>query len=156
MCSHQEKHSEVILAVMGGPQAVLPIIGEDSSRIDEMYSGWTILHVAVRLQNNEVVQFLCNRGADVNIVSPTLFNTTPLHMAVLLGLQDIVKILLERDGVDLNKIDGLGRTCLHIASEKGHEGIANLLIQRGAQVSPVRDRAIQCCTVLLEVERRIS
>lgn len=59
---------------------------------------------------------------------------TSLHLAVLRGMVELVKLLAERGG-DVKVKDGLGNTPLHNAFWKGEAEIARFLIARGA--SPV-------------------
>ena len=46
---------------------------------------------------------------DVNLADRT--GRTPLYMAILNNLDEIVKLLLEHGGVDLNKADDSGTVC---------------------------------------------
>lgn len=63
-----------------------------------------------------------------NIYSPT----TPLHIAMRNGQQEVVNWLLER-GIDINAVDSKN-TLLH-ATLFGRPGLAKYLIQRGANIN---------------------
>jgi len=60
---------------------------------------------------------------------------TALHFAVYLpGYLDVVKTLL-KNGADVNDVNDLEETSLHIALGQGHVDVAKLLIQNGADVN---------------------
>ena len=52
---------------------------------------------------------------------------TPLGWAARNGHEGVVRILLERDDVDINKSNKCGWTPLHSAAKLGHEGMVKLL-----------------------------
>ena len=51
------------------------------------------------------------------------------------GQKNIVKLLLERGGIDLNRRDAEGNTALHYACRKGYRDLAVLLLEKGADAS---------------------
>jgi ankyrin repeat domain-containing protein 50 len=56
-------------------------------------------------------------------------NLTGLIIASYFGLERVVKLLLEIDGVDLNSTDDTyGRSALSWAAENGHEAVVKLLL----------------------------
>ena len=57
-----------------------------------------------------------------------------LVVVALNGLETILKIILDAESVDLEKKDSDGRTALIWASLEGHEKIANMLLDQGADV----------------------
>ncbi|KAG5747902.1 hypothetical protein H9Q72_014013 [Fusarium xylarioides] len=69
---------------------------------------------------------------------------TALHVAALLGLDPLLKWLLEKDqravGFKIDKRDTTGSTALHWAARNGHVGTVRTLIDRGAVVD-VTDNA---------------
>ena len=63
------------------------------------------------------------------------------------GQKSIVKILLERGGIDLNRRDAEGNTALHYVCRLGFRDLAALLLDRGAdgakrRSTPPPERAI--------------
>lgn len=73
---------------------------------------------------------LLKLGANPNIFDKK-FEATPLFAAAQNGNFKIVKLLLEVDGIDVNKgLDKYGTTPLYIAIQEGHKNIAWLLIQQ--------------------------
>ena len=86
--------------------------------------GRTPLLLAAYNGHEGLVEILFGRG-DVN---PTSQIRTEHHFGGLLGVTTrVVKILLERDDVNLNKIDECSQTPLQKAIEKGHAGVITLL-----------------------------
>ena len=59
---------------------------------------------------------------------------TSLTVTSFLGLQTLVKLLLEEHGVEVNFTGGEGRTSLTWAAEHGHVDVVQLLLQRGAKI----------------------
>ena len=73
----------------------------------------------------------------------SLLGQTPLHVAAEKGFVDVVRVLVQRMGVDLDVPDDAGWTALHWASairrEKGAEAcdIVKILLDAGAEVGAV-------------------
>ncbi|EDO45485.1 predicted protein, partial [Nematostella vectensis] len=56
---------------------------------------------------------------------------TPLHIAVVYGHWEIVKLLLD-EGADVEAQTKNGYQPLHLAAQYGHKIIIEILLQRGA------------------------
>ena len=56
------------------------------------------------------------------------------------GQKNIVKILLERGDIDLNRRDAEGNTALHYACREGFRDLVVLLLEKGADASSVNHR----------------
>ena len=54
--------------------------------------------------------------------------------------KNIVKILLERGGIDLNRRDAEGNTPLHSVSREGYRDLVVLLLEKGADASSANNR----------------
>jgi ankyrin repeat protein len=82
-----------------------------------------------------VARLLIERGADVDLVSDTGF--TPLMGAIQNGHEQVARLLLDC-GALLEKVRaGDGFTALAIAAVAGRPGLIKLLLERGADPSPV-------------------
>ena len=70
----------------------------------------------------EMVQFLLDKGADVNGYT-NAFKLTPLMMAASFGNEAVVRLLIEK-GAEVNARDSAGHTVLDKAEEPtlGHDG----------------------------------
>lgn len=68
----------------------------------------------------------CRR--DVNVSTKRLHGT-PLTSAAFSGNQDVVKFLLTRPDIDVNKKDGFGQDALYYSKQNGHHKIVELLLQ---------------------------
>jgi ankyrin repeat protein len=57
---------------------------------------------------------------------------TSLHLAAFRERKDIVRLLLQQEGIDVNAVDRYGQTPLYLAIEKGSDEIVELLWKKGA------------------------
>lgn len=102
---------------------------------DDIYSTYTnakrtMLHLAAACGSTRLARyFLIWHYFHVN--QPTLFNDTPLHVAVENGQLNMVQFLLER-GANPNAMNDWRQTPLHLAARGNSEEIANLLIEYDA------------------------
>jgi len=105
----------------------------DLARYDkEAYT--SILYAGVCSGNKELVQYLVDKGANVNAQTPG--HETALHQAAWKGAYEIVNVLVE-NGAKLNiahKTSG-GLSPLHCAAENGHISIVKYLLEKGAKLS---------------------
>lgn len=109
--------------------------------------GWTPLFEAVAHGRHEVVKLLLNtNGVDVN-ARERQYRRSPLSFAAGYGLKgqdgqplpfstaahvydEIVKLLLDTDQIDVNARDRFGRTPLIEAAAYGHEEVVKLLLSK--------------------------
>lgn len=108
--------------------------------------GLTPLHIACLFGREELALTLINASAEIDTRAPArLFvGCTPLHFATWRGMATVVTALLDR-GADIHSLteavcDTAGwqagmKEPLHYACACGHEGVARLLIERGASIS---------------------
>ena len=89
----------------------------------------TPLHWAARSGSSRCVQWLLQRGGDVD--ARTVTDRTPLHLAAERGNVDAVWVLAE-NGADLDAQDKKGRTPLHRAAYEGKLAAAEALMSLGA------------------------
>jgi len=75
--------------------------------------GWPVLHHASRASHIEVVCYLLDQGADINIVD--IFDWTIVYQECLNGHLEMVELLVSR-GADLTITTHKGGTPLMIAS----------------------------------------
>lgn len=133
----------LVQAVRKGRDAILPIIGEDSSNINEVHpNGYTLLQIAVCEGSKDIVQFLFDRGASVDLKDHD-YNAqhdykdhdgnTLLHLAVGAGSIDVVKYLLDL-GADVDATNGIGWCVLLVAVSAEQEDIVKLLMERGCRL----------------------
>jgi len=63
------------------------------------------------------------------------YHWTPLRKASDSGQLEVVRLLLQHAGAQVNAADALGWTPLHLASFKGHDKAAQLLLENAANVN---------------------
>jgi tetratricopeptide (TPR) repeat protein len=86
--------------------------------------GLTPLHVAIGLNNVDIVRLLLTLGADVKAASDD--GTTPLHWAAFMNARDVVALLIEK-GADANVRDRKGQTPLQVALNENAREVVALL-----------------------------
>ncbi|AIY41328.1 Ankyrin repeat [Collimonas arenae] len=90
-------------------------------------TGWTALHYAASIGNDEIVQMLLDASAYIDAGSPN--NTTPIMMAARAGKILTVKLLLD-SGADVTLKNDVGMTAIDLAKKFDHNDIADGLTQR--------------------------
>ncbi|KAF7706002.1 KN motif and ankyrin repeat domain-containing protein 4-like isoform X1 [Silurus meridionalis] len=99
--------------------------------------GQTPLHLAVRHGRASTVRLLLAHGANVNAQDQA--GTTALISACDRGHADVVRILLQDPGCDVNLTDKGSRSALSLATQASHTEIADLLKARSTNTK-VQDK----------------
>ncbi|OKL59227.1 hypothetical protein UA08_05906 [Talaromyces atroroseus] len=100
-------------------------------RYNSQHNNSSALLWAVRYGNLSTAKLSIQGGANTNVRGRN--GRTPLCAAVRKGHEDIVKLLLEDDNVDVNCRDRYGgQTPLTLAAMHGRETVARLLLETGA------------------------
>jgi ankyrin repeat protein len=100
---------------------------------------WTALRWAAAGGQNEIVELLIAKGADVNAKDYRV-RRTPLHSAAAHGHKEVAKLLII-NGADVNAkglnplIETQSGTPLHQAARNGQKEVIELLITSGADVN---------------------
>uniref|UniRef100_A0A8C3ATL5 Sosondowah ankyrin repeat domain family member Ab n=1 Tax=Cyclopterus lumpus TaxID=8103 RepID=A0A8C3ATL5_CYCLU len=83
----------------------------------DFMSGFTALHWAAKNGNSEMIHHIVDisrkRGTYVNINSKAHGGYTPLHVAAMHGHSDVMVLLLQRYGANVNERDHDGKKALH-------------------------------------------
>ncbi len=104
------------------------LIEKDPSLVNTEYRTLLPLTVAVFYGDLKVVRLLLSQGADVNACT---HGETPIMTAAYMGNEDMVRLLMEYTP-DLTKIYPYAQlTACGIAAIRGHESIAQLLLNVG-------------------------
>lgn len=100
--------------------------------------GYTLFHAFVQQGNELAVNFLIEKGADVN--ATTREGITALHVAIKCCNESLARLLME-SGADIAIADALGRTSLILAVKSGSIGIGivRLLLEMKADIE-ARDK----------------
>ncbi|XP_052802681.1 rabankyrin-5-like isoform X2 [Mya arenaria] len=92
--------------------------------------GRNFLHIAILNKDIESVLFLISVHANVTSRVQDSKHLAPLHMAVDVGSEIIVRNLLLA-GAEVNALTNQKQTSLHIASSKDHSVICTILLENG-------------------------
>lgn len=65
-------------------------------------------------------------------ISNIILGSSPIHMGSFMGHTDIVKLLVNKMSMEINKINENGSTPLFLSCEQGHEDIVRILMENGA------------------------
>jgi ankyrin repeat protein len=137
-------------AASGGHLDVVQLLLENRADVNaSIFEGDLEPPLFVAASNNfpEVVKVLLGNGADVNAPGPDIRDSdrggmTPFQEAISKGHKEVVKLLLDTDGVDIDQAweewwkDG-ERTPLQHAVNKGHKEIEDMLRKKGAKDIPL-------------------
>lgn len=91
----------------------------------------TLLHVAARLGDVDLVTFFMGYGVEIDPVNTS--GETPLHLATARAELCVVKLLYEL-GANLNSVDSQGESPLMIACRRGSSSLARYLVETKADV----------------------
>ncbi|KAK3597127.1 hypothetical protein CHS0354_038046 [Potamilus streckersoni] len=105
--------------------------GADVTVKDE--EGKTALHYCADNLETQCAEMLLEADTTLlNIQDEQMY--TPMHMAVLAGNENLLKLLIER-GADIHCLDENYHTLVHLATASGHPKILEILIQHEADLS---------------------
>lgn len=114
----------MIAVYKGNKRAVEALLGKNA---EVNKPGWTALHYAAAIGDNDVVQRLLDKSAYIDAESPN--KTTPIMMAARGGHILTVKLLLE-EGADATLKNDQGLTAIDLARKYEHEDIVEGLTYR--------------------------
>ncbi|KAK3759909.1 hypothetical protein RRG08_044482 [Elysia crispata] len=135
-----KKDSALLWAARWGHQAVVRELLNRGARAGlENDKGSTALYWAVRYGHTETVELLAGEGkADVN-QTRKLGLVAPIVLASALGLEEIIKVLLQY-GADVNKSIRSGERPIHHAAREGFSQIIKHLVSHHAVVDAPDER----------------
>ncbi|KAH0545483.1 hypothetical protein FGG08_000484 [Glutinoglossum americanum] len=121
-----------LAAMIGSPATAKLLLEAGADPLAEGENGDTPLHDAAAGGFEMVAELLLGKSADVN--SQNEAGATPLLSALARQKEGMARLLVQRHDANVNLKDNEGRTALHYAALAGSVGIAEMLIQRGAEV----------------------
>lgn len=114
----------MIAAYKGNKQAVEALLARNA---EVNKPGWTALHYAAAIGDNDIVQRLLDKSAYIDAESPN--KTTPIMMAARGGHILTVKLLLD-EGADATLKNEQGMTAIDLARKYDHNDIVEGLTYR--------------------------
>src|SRR4051812_44233055 len=99
--------------------------GANIDSVTDRYDAITPIHLAIKGGDEELVNFLIEKGADVNgpkrdpsYAKDPIYLGPPLHTAVRYGRRRLVELLLKREA-DIEARNYRYMTALHVCAETG-------------------------------------
>jgi len=97
-----------------------------------LVDGKTPLHIAIQVNNAELINFLMGRGGDPKI--KTTQNVSCLHFAAAEGEREWVEKFISL-GNNVNEQNSNGKTPLHVAVEKTQLDAVKVLLNHGSNIN---------------------
>jgi ankyrin repeat protein len=146
-CGCQVKFAPLLVASRNDMLEVARLLLEkDANSNYKDNHGSSALHLASRHASSDLARLFLDRGANPN-AGDKWGNTalheassdardeegsTPLHRAAIWGRpQEVAQLLLDH-GADVNAQEGDRWTALHLAAQRGHHRVVEVLLERGA------------------------
>ncbi|XP_063968080.1 serine/threonine-protein phosphatase 6 regulatory ankyrin repeat subunit B-like isoform X1 [Lytechinus pictus] len=121
----------LFLAVLASNIAVckelLSNFKEDQLKHSRDEDGDTVLHLACRKKDLDIIRLFVDNGSPVDIQNQD--GHTPLHISAMSGDENALKYLYQMKA-NPNIYDKLDRSPLHIAAESGNTGVVELLVDK--------------------------
>lgn len=117
---------------LGDINEVKQLIGDDQEILNTITSFGTWLHVAAKKGHLEIVEYLINKGIDIDARGGT-FDASALNLASGAGHLEIVKYLIEV-GAELD-VSLAKRNPLFGAIYGGHKEVVEYLVEEGIDIS---------------------
>jgi len=119
------------------------------------YFGYTALHTAVESGKKEIVEFLLEKGANLNVLaaespSDSIYCGTPLMFAIKFGNSDFIKLLLAKKA-DPNLMCKDGKNALRMAMKERKYELFGQLIESGANVKAVDENGTNNLMYAVEI-----
>ncbi|KFM81879.1 Ankyrin repeat-containing protein, partial [Stegodyphus mimosarum] len=111
------------------------IVDTNSKTLDALWRGLTSVSLALQLNSYNILQYLVEHGANVNIRTSDDKMEPALFQACRLQSFEGVRILLCSSKLDINQRDFFNRTPLWAAAKYSSVDMVNLLLEHGADVS---------------------
>lgn len=102
----------------------------------ESQKGNTLLHVAVKKRDDDMIRLLIRKGADVN--AKNMKGNTALHYAAETG----TAMILIKSGAHIDAKNKRGDTLLHKSAYNGMEDMVRVLLLNGADSNAVNDKGM--------------
>ncbi|XP_049579319.1 ankyrin repeat domain-containing protein 27 isoform X3 [Syngnathus scovelli] len=130
-----------VAAVCGQAQLIDLLVSKGAPVNATDYHTLTPLHLACQKGYQGVALLLLHYKADADAQDNN--GNTPLHLACMYGHEDCVKALVYYDfqRCSLDLANDKGDTALHVASRWGYESIVHVLLENGASVHALNNKA---------------
>ena len=126
--------SPLVAAIENNDLPMLDLLLKAGAFVDYANGQDTALIMAIRQQNQQMIQRLIAAGAQLDLKSDEYPFHTPLMVAAELGFVDIGKMLIEL-GANFDEIDALGDQVLAVAAYHNKVDFIDLVLDKGAKLN---------------------
>lgn len=138
-----KNQNAIYVAVANGRTDVCKFLLDNGAEIDSIFNGATGLYWAARKGNDETLELLILRGADINFILTDPNNTdikrTPVCSAIAGGNEECAKLLIKAGcNVNISSPEG---SALYLAINGGYYELVQLILERNAdQTIPHKEK----------------
>lgn len=120
----------------------IPIEDKEINFYENKDNGWTALQWAVVKGNNDMVEYLIKKGANINAPAETDMNQTPLILAINFNRNSTAQLLISL-GADVNIKDDFGAAPLNYAFLTKNRELVKYLVDHGARLPGVESETFK-------------
>ena len=117
--------------------AMIDLLLKHGASTDVVSGDWTLFHVAAYRGDAMIVEKFIESGADFEAVKDGM---TPIAVAVASNRPEAFYTLMKA-GANLDRVCPGGNTLMHLAAERGHADIAQVLFEKGLDPRRKNDKA---------------
>jgi len=100
-------------------------------------NGNTLLHICLKNNKFKAASWLVKQGADLSILNKN--RIAPIRIAIEKGNAPVIESIIKHGDININQVDGSGRSLLQDAVIMGNNAVAELLIENSIDVN-IKDR----------------
>jgi len=143
-----EGRPPLVVAAQRGNFTIAKLLLESHAATDVKYGddNKTPLHLAAEAGHVKVVRLLLKYGADATAHTRS-FNTA-LHIAALEGHRPVAQVMLQHGKVNMEARNRLRQTALHVACQRKHFHIVELLLRFKAKSDSMDTKPTQATTII--------
>ncbi|KAK9066235.1 hypothetical protein SSX86_013556 [Deinandra increscens subsp. villosa] len=126
--------------IKSNTDALRDIVEQDEQLLERRIGNTTVLHLASKLGNTEVVSLILEFRPDM-VAAENSNSETPIHEACRMGHEKVVRLLMEKNPWVASKVNSENQSALFLACSYGHLKIVDLLLNHAGWLLEIVDGA---------------